>query len=510
MPGFQKQPTPRRRSSAPRKRSVPAVVLLLVLLLAACNIDAPAATDTITSATQPNPTATPSPTNSPAPTPYPIPTGLLKPTATRALKPSITATLFAEPTATTEPEPSPLPTATPSPRAATPPETAPTSTTPPPIPSLGSEILFLRAGTLMAYDVGTDRERQIAVDVSEFAATPDGHWLALVRGTGRSGEVWVMRRDGRAMRQLTENNRAEGSLAWTPDGALLAYASTTSNQQRPLDWPGWAAWCETSEIHMITIDDGSETVFEPGCDPSFSPDGRRIAFATPPETTEADGQGAQTTPNTTNAIRLINSKGENGWNFSTAGDDAESGRLVYAPAWSPDGAHLAYNRFVGYQALVDINYIEMANSFEGNGDLVGIGAGWLLPPRFAPGSTGMVVGVEYDPANARGWSGYEMWQAQVLTLAEEGTIFLPEGEKQTIASEVDRLARATGAAWSPEGNALVVNLPPGWQPDTPDNQPTFEHERAGALWRWEPGNPPDRLLTENVDFASPLLWLPPL
>jgi enoyl-CoA hydratase/carnithine racemase len=42
-------------------------------------------------------------------------------------------------------------------------------------------------------------------------------------------------------------------------------------------------------------------------------------------------------------------------------------------------AQIAYHRFVGYRALVDINLTEIGGSFEGKGQPLNDGAGWLLP-----------------------------------------------------------------------------------------------------------------------------------
>ena len=43
---------------------------------------------------------------------------------------------------------------------------------------------------------------------------------------GRQAEIWMVRRDGSALSQLTSNDRAEASLAWSPDGSALLYGSS--------------------------------------------------------------------------------------------------------------------------------------------------------------------------------------------------------------------------------------------------------------------------------------------
>lgn len=517
--------------------------ILLAVLMTACssapgNISSGAATNDVAATLQETPTlpkATPFKEDSEPATPAP-PTTVPKVatrvaeialdeeaavTETVTMEPAATAPVtVAEPTATapatapiltataTLPAPTPEPTAPPTATAtATAIATATAPTAPAGNAPTGAEILFLREGALMAHDVGSGREREIASSVTEFAATPDGSLLALVRGSGRSGELWVVDRDGTNLRQLTSNTRAEGGLAWSADGLALAYTSSDSNQQRPLEWLDWAAWCSASDVRVIAVDGGPEQPLEPGCDPAISPDGLRVAFATPPQAVETMGESAGIT-NVNNTIRLVNRKGENGWSFAKAQNDADSGRLVYAPAWSPDGGNLAYHRFVGYQALVDINYVEMGGSYQGQGNLLTVGAGWLLPPRFSPDGVHMAV-VEHDPQNARGVRGYEMWRAEVVRLGVAGEVFLPEGSRATQAESVARLPRVAGAAWSPDGESLAVLLPANWSADVSPDEPAYEDSAAGALWRWTPGGgAPTERLTGGVDYASPVLWLP--
>lgn len=246
----------------------------------------------------------------------------------------------------------------------------------PPTAAIGPEILFLRSGVLLAYDVTSNEERPIAKAVREFAATPDGRVLALVRDIeGNPLDIWLVNRDGSNLQQLTRNARAESSLSWAPDGQTLVYASSDVAPARPLDWMSWSAWCTSSEVHLITVANATETTLEPGCEPAFSSDGRRIAFVTPP-TRDALEHDDVAGPSEINTIRLVNRQGANGWSFATAtGYGDVSGMLVYAPAWSPDGARIAYQRFIGYHALADLNYTQMAGSFRGNGDLLSVGAG---------------------------------------------------------------------------------------------------------------------------------------
>jgi Tol biopolymer transport system component len=481
----------RKRGRLATHLSTLLLVSLLVLLLTACgDIASPAQSDgsgsTNQAITAPQPTA---------------------PQDTTDIDPTLPTRPTLEPIATEPAMP-----ATPTPERST--ASAPTATRPvypaPERPGTGEgTLLFLRDGTLMAYELGSGQERRIAPNVREFAATPDGSTLALVRAQeAAADEVWLVARDGSNLRQVTSNNRAEGSLSWAPDGRTLVYASSTMSAPYPPDWQSWSEWCSSSEIRLLDTASSTETPLEAGCEPAFSNDGRRIAFATPPQEATLVSSGIDT-KNGENAIRLVNRQGENGWNFAIAeGEVSETGYLVYAPIWSPDSAQLAYHRFVGYQALVDINYIEMGGSFQGDGDLLGQGAGWLLPARFAPDGSAMSV-VEYNYSSARGLGGYNPWSVQVLQPGQRGEVILPSGTRETDAVVVDSLPFVTAAAWSPDGSELVVSLPPGWSSAlAEDDQRPVQVSGAGEVWRWSPGSLPGERLVSDVDFASPLLWLP--
>ncbi len=470
------------------------LLLLLTMILVACSAppEASQASIVLASAT-PEPIAMPDTPDTLDPTNTPVSIS----TAT-ALPPTPVAPTSMPPTPTAVPLTPIIPTASAEPTV---PITLPANQ------AQSGEILFLRDATLMAYNLDTSQERQIATDVHSFAATPDGRLLALARDNEQTHDLWLVDRSGDELRQVTSNDRIESSLSFAPDGQTLAYAASTIPLQQPLDWHAWAAWCGSSEVHLLDMTTNRETTLAEGCDPTFSPDGQRIAFATPP----TDVGDNDAFPMMTNAIRLINRQGENGWNFARAdgsSGDPDSGLLVYAPTWSPDSSQVAYHRFIGYRALVDLNMSEIGGSFEGNGDLLNLGAGWLRPPSFAPDGTSMAI-VEHNFSDARGFSGYEAWRIQVLRLGDSDTVFMPDGQATTSATVVDSLSRVTSAAWLPDGTTLVVLLPAGWSADIPPDMPTFENTSPGDLWHWGPEAKPDRLLVNQVDFASPLLWLPP-
>jgi hypothetical protein len=394
--------------------------------------------------------------------------------------------------------------------------TVPTEPPPSPVPpqtATAGELLFLRQGVLIAYDPQARVERVLADAVRDFAATPDGTRIALVRELPAGTDLWLVQRDGQGLVQLTRDGaeRSEATPAWASDGTLVVFAAAATTEPYTRQWPAWAAWCAQSEVIALDPATGATQTFGSGCDPAIAPDGKRIAYATPPTAAEPGLESFGAT--IANTIRLVNRQGENGWDIAIASGAPEgpnAGRLVYAPAWSPDGAQLAYQRFFGNQVEVDINITEVTRSFEQRGEAMSLGAGWLLPPVFAPNGSSLVIS-EHNFSDARGFGGYDAWSAGVIALAGSREVGMPFGNVTMAGTPAgEPLARAQRAVWSPAGDALAVQLPPGWRADLPQNEPLDPAggERLGELWRWTPGGEPQELLVADVDFASPLAWLP--
>lgn len=116
--------------------------------------------------------------------------------------------------------------------------------------------------------------------------SPDGTRIAY----SRDGEIWSMGADGGAPAQLTDAGGVEPSFS--PDGSRIAFASARGNPDGNLD------------IYVMGADGSGETrltsgpAFEQG--PAFSPDGTRIAFGSGPNgaggdihVMAADGSGAK-------------------------------------------------------------------------------------------------------------------------------------------------------------------------------------------------------------------------
>jgi len=181
--------------------------------------------------------------------------------------------------------------------------------------------------------------------------SPDGSQLAFTVGegySGVSGDVWVYTLSSESLSRLTFGGNDLYPL-WTPDGRDLAYLTYTSeasifvkaadggSAEEPLTPPDLApifpesispdgrslAYTRisgTADIYLITQGEEARLFEEKASCPSFSPDGRWIAYASP-------GSG-------TSSIYVRPVEGDGKWQVSPY--------LGGYPRWSGDGRRLYY------------------------------------------------------------------------------------------------------------------------------------------------------------------------
>jgi len=126
-----------------------------------------------------------------------------------------------------------------------------------------------------------------------------------------TNDIWSMRADGTHVRRLTSSPAMEFDPTWSPDGSRIAYRH----------WPHNG----TSRIFVMKADGSDQwnLTRKDVWGPDWSPDGRRIAFNSVVGTGGFDVYGYVVTPDGSGLRRI-------------------SRHYVEYPAWSPDGSRIAF------------------------------------------------------------------------------------------------------------------------------------------------------------------------
>ncbi|MYA10084.1 MAG: hypothetical protein F4237_09745 [Gemmatimonadetes bacterium] len=150
------------------------------------------------------------------------------------------------------------------------------------------------------------------------AWSPDGAQIAFESNRDINFEIYVMNADGSGVARRTNSaNDDDFSPAWSPDGRRIAFSSRSVLPSSPrfilaMDADG------TGPTRLNDLGDAHN--------PAWSPDGRRIAFQLAPHMTSDDDA----------EVYLMNADGSG---VSQRTDNADND---YAPTWAPDSYRIAF------------------------------------------------------------------------------------------------------------------------------------------------------------------------
>ncbi len=184
----------------------------------------------------------------------------------------------------------------------------------------GRAVLFTsrRSGSWQLWRVpaeGGEPSRLRANTHTEWQAdeSPDGRQLAFLSDKDGPELLWLMDLKTGSLRVLVRHGPRAilGNPDWSPDGRRITFSSN---------------WRGGHQIYVITVAGGELTRVSPvgGCEPRFSPDGRRIAYV-----------GRR--PQKDRSEILEHDLGSGGERVLVAWP-----ALNYDPAYSPDGAEIAF------------------------------------------------------------------------------------------------------------------------------------------------------------------------
>jgi Tol biopolymer transport system component len=219
-------------------------------------------------------------------------------------------------------------------------------------------------------------------------------------------DVWSIDADGTGLTRLTSSPWPEFDPSWSPDGTRIAFRSERHGDP---------------EIWVMNADGSGQRRLTRGLSPAWSPDGSQIAYASPGTILCPPGRGRRCS-----GLSIMNADGSGRHRVP----NTDGGEY---PSWSPDGERVAFNSNLSgdhVMYIVDVDGSDLV-------DLSSVGEGWQVD--WSPDGRSILFTSHRDhPDN----------YTDIYVMRPDG-------------SGVERLTdqRAYTPAWSPDGTHIVFSAP---------------------------------------------------
>ncbi len=161
---------------------------------------------------------------------------------------------------------------------------------------------------------------------------PDARSLVFSSERSGNGDLWIMQRDG-GVTQLTSHPAEDSQPAWSPDGRTILFVSSRDRADR-LDRSDYYGYSINGDVWSVAAVGGEpRRLIGDAYNPNWAPRGDRFAF-------DAPRNGAH---------RIWTADAEGGTGRVVSSDASDLAVHIH-PAWSPDGAWIAYERQLGSQS----------------------------------------------------------------------------------------------------------------------------------------------------------------
>lgn len=362
----------------------------------------------------------------------------------------------------------------------------------------GERIAFDLLGVLWVVGARGGVARRLTDDFGDIAQpdwSPDGETLCFQSYRDGNFHVWTIRADGSEPRQWTSGPFDHREMRFSPDGQRLAFASDRSGARYA--------------IHVLDLSTG-EIAALPGerhwqeSEPSWSPDGRSIAFV-------ADGS----------RLIVTTLDGDGGERFGVArSTDRLRPSGLHAPSFAPDGA-LFYTVIAdgaarlfrdGGPIVEGEDVFPFRASFLPSGEFVYASSGKIRRRR--PDGGGEAAVIPFAATVSVAAPNYTKRRRDFDSLARRpvigigGPVLSPDGKRVAFRALNDIYILEIGGHASPLIGDQFYKCDPAWSPD--GKFLAYSSDRGGVLdiWLRSLSTGEDRQLTRLPDAAVSANWSP--